>query len=149
MRQGALAALAWTWFGMLIGVSFLATPVKFVVQDLDLPTALQVGAATFGLFSRIEWGLAVLLLGAAALAPTRRWTLRALVVGVSAIVLAQAAWLLPALDQRVAKIVAGGAPPPSLHHHLYAGFELAKAAALLAIGCVAFMAVRDPPPARS
>lgn len=149
MRHGALAALAWTWFGMLIGVSFLATPVKFVVQDLDLPTALQVGAATFGLFSRVEWGLTVLLLGAATLVPTRHWTLRALVLGVSAIVLAQAAWLLPALDLRVAEIVAGGAPPPSLHHHFYAGFELAKAAALLAIGCVAVMAVRDPPPARS
>lgn len=143
MRQGAPAALAWTWFGMLIGVSFLATPVKFVVQDLDLPTALQVGAATFSLFSRVEWGLAVLLLAAAALAPTPRWTLRVIALGVAAAVLAQAVWLLPALDQRVAEIVAGGAPAASFHHTAYAGLELTKAVLLLAAGCVGLGAISN------
>lgn len=136
----ATAAIAWLWLGMLIGISFLATPVKFVVQDLDLPTALQVGAATFGLFSKFEWGLAVLLLGAAALAPARGWLLRGFTVAVAVAVLAQAIWLLPALDARVATIVAGRAPPPSFHHAAYAAIETAKAVLLLIIGILALTA---------
>lgn len=110
----ATAIVALIWLGMLIGVSFLATPVKFVVQDLTLPIALQVGQATFGLFSRIEWGLAVLLVGASAW----RWREGALCVilalSAAAVVLMQAVWLLPTLDARVALIVAGETPP---HQH--------------------------------
>jgi len=59
----ASAATALVWLGMLIGVSFLATPVKFVVKDLSLPVALQVGQATFGLFTNVEWLCAGALLG--------------------------------------------------------------------------------------
>lgn len=35
------AVIALIWLGMLIGVSFLATPAQFVVQDLSLPAALM------------------------------------------------------------------------------------------------------------
>ena len=64
----AAAIIAMIWLGMLIGVSFLATPVKFVVADLSLPVALQVGQATFHLFAKVEWALTAALIGASALA---------------------------------------------------------------------------------
>jgi len=142
----ATAIVALIWLGMLIGVSFLATPVKFVVQDLTLPIALQVGQATFGLFSRIEWGLAVLLVGASAW----RWREGALCVilalSAAAVVLMQAVWLLPTLDARVALIVAGETPPPSAHHTFYATLEAAKALMLIAL---AFTALRGSARTRS
>jgi hypothetical protein len=138
------AVIALVWFGMLIGVSFLATPVKFVVQDLSLPTALQVGAATFALFARIEWLLATALLMAAAW----RWRTHLLVLmlalAVGAAVLAQSVWLLPALDVRVAMIVAGQTPPASSHHALYAGLEAMKAITLALIAAMALRRASTP-----
>ena len=142
----AAAIIALIWFGMLIGVSFLATPVKFVVQDLSLATALQVGQATFGLFTKIEWGLAAALVATSAFGWRTRPLVLGLAVALTASVIVQALWLLPALDARVAAIVAGEAPPPSSHHTLYAGLEAVKAVMLAVL---AFLALRRPSHARS
>ncbi|WP_415289162.1 hypothetical protein RSD66_04440 [Brevundimonas sp. S1H14] len=60
-RYASVAFVATLWLGLLIGVSFLATPVKFQAPSLTLATALEVGQATFALFTRVEWGLVVLL----------------------------------------------------------------------------------------
>lgn len=60
-RYAGVAFVATLWLGLLIGVSFLATPVKFQAPSLTLATALEVGQATFALFTRVEWGLVVLL----------------------------------------------------------------------------------------
>lgn len=138
------AVIALVWLGMVLGVSFLATPVKFVVQDLSLPVALQVGQATFALFARIEWLLATAL----GIAAVWRWRRRPLVLmlalAVCAAVLAQAVWLLPALDARVAMIVAGGTPPASSHHALYAGLEAMKAITLALLAVIALRHVPAP-----
>lgn len=135
----AAAIIALIWFGMLIGVSFLATPVKFVVQDLSLATALQVGQATFGLFTKVEWGLAAALVAASAFGGRTRPLVLALALFLVISVIAQAAWLLPALDVRVAAIVAGETPSPSAHHAIYAGLEAAKA---LMLAVLTFLALR-------
>lgn len=140
----AAAVIALIWLGMLLGVSFLATPVKFVVQDLSLPVALQVGQATFALFARIEWLLAIALLIAAALRWRSRRVVLALALAVSAAVLFQSAWLLPSLDVRVGMIVAGDTPPASSHHTLYAGLEAVKA---LLLALLAALALRRLAPA--
>lgn len=133
------AVIALIWLGMLIGVSFLATPVKFVVADLSMPVALQVGQATFHLFAKTEWGFAAALMGVSALALRTRPVVLAISLLIAAGVLAQALWLLPALDARVGEIVAGGAPAPSAHHALYAGLEAAKA---LMLAMMAFLCLR-------
>jgi hypothetical protein len=61
----APSALALLWAGMLIGVSFLATPAKFLAPSLILPVALDVGRQTFGLFSLVEIVFASILVAAA------------------------------------------------------------------------------------
>ncbi|MGH6868523.1 MAG: hypothetical protein ACREDA_06585 [Methylocella sp.] len=35
------------WIGVLIGISFIATPIKFKARSLTLPVALDVGQTTF------------------------------------------------------------------------------------------------------
>ena len=142
----APAIVALIWFGMLIGVSFLATPVKFVVQDLSLATALQVGQATFGLFTKVEWGFAAALVAASAFGWRTRPLVLALAIALAASVTAQALWLLPALDARVDAIMTGETPPPSSDHTLYAGLEAAKAVMLAVL---AFLALRRLPHPRS
>jgi hypothetical protein len=112
------------WVGMLVGVSFVATPVKFTAPGLSLPVALEVGRVTFHLFSRIEWALAAFLF---VISVSRMSLARtALAVSLILLVAVQAVWLLPALDARVSAIVAGGSVPPSQHHTLYAAIELGK-----------------------
>lgn len=132
--QAALILVALIWAGMLIGVSFLATPAKFEAPTLTLPVALDVGRHTFALLNPIEIAGALLVAGLALL-DRRRWLLLPAGLG-AAIVALQTLWLLPALDARVETIIAGGAVQGSPLHTLYIALELAKLAGLLLIGGV-------------
>lgn len=120
------------WLGMLVGVSFLATPVKFLAPSLTLPVALDVGHHTFRVFNKTEWLLSVLLLG---LVLTGSRNVLALVGATiaAAMVLVETVWLLPLLDSRVALIIAGQQPEPSRLHAFYIACEVAKLASLLLV----------------
>jgi hypothetical protein len=123
--------VALVWAGMVLGVSFLATPAKFLAPSLPLPVALDVGRHTFRIFGRVEVALAVLLgLRAATARPTRPLDLAP-----GIIVLAQALWLRPRLEARMQQIMDGRVVPRSSRLHLaYVACETAKLAALLALG---------------
>lgn len=126
-----LLAVSALWLGLLLGVSFLATPVKFHAPSLQLPVALDVGRYTFAAFNKVEWICVVatlaLLFGARG-----RIAMAAMTVAVVVLV-AETAWLLPALDQRVGMILAGRQPPPSNLHVAYIAIEIVKLIALLAL----------------
>lgn len=128
-RLAARTALLWA--GMAIGVAFLATPAKFLAPTLSLPVALEVGRQTFRVYNATEFGFALaLVLLALGSSDRRGWLLRA--AGPIAIVVAQAVWLLPELDQRVSAIQAGTVPPPSRLHVIYIVAEAAKVLWLIA-----------------
>jgi hypothetical protein len=121
------AAVAILWLGVVIGVAFLATPVKFSAPSLDLPTALEVGRVTFRLLARVEWVLAALLVSVVVLSQkSLPWSA---LVAFGVLVL-ETAWLLPALGARTDAIRAGVAVPPSHLHTVFIGLELAKCGAL-------------------
>ncbi len=127
-------ALALIWAGMVLGVSFLATPAKFLAKSLPHPVALDVGRQTFRIFGRVEMVPAVLLGLHAAAAPRQR--MAALAPGV--VVLAQALWLRPRLAARTRQVVEGAAPPSrSTLHLIYVACEVAKLGALLGLGLMA------------
>jgi hypothetical protein len=126
-----LAALFWA--GMIAGVSGLATPIKFSAPSLTLPVALDVGRVTFGLFSRVEWALALVLIVAGLVARPPLLILLLILVAVSLVAL-QTLWLLPILGERTAAVIAGNMVPPSSHHVWYVVIEIVKFAALLAVG---------------
>ncbi|GAA4135142.1 hypothetical protein ACFFTN_12620 [Aminobacter aganoensis] len=136
LSDRALVLFATFWAGMLAGVSFLATPVKFQAASLSLPVALDVGRVTFWTFSRVEWGLAAVLV-ATSLFPVGSRLTKTCVVIVAAIVTAQALWLLPALNLRVEAVIAGSPYPPSYHHMLYAVAETAKILLLCLVATIA------------
>ncbi len=125
-------ALPGIWLGMLIGVSFLATPVKFQATGLDLAVALEVGHVTFRTFGRIEVVLALTLALATIGAWRPSWQ-QSISLLLLVIVALQALWLLPALNARVMQVVSGTLPAPSFHHHAYAIFELTKGVMLLGL----------------
>lgn len=111
---------------MLIGVSFLATPVKFQASTLDLPTALEVGRVTFALFSKVEWGLCALLLVSILLSPRPRSLLLSGAAVLALVLLVQALWLLPVLDARIGQIMTGAAVPATGHHLFYIAADSLK-----------------------
>jgi len=122
-------AIALVWAGMVLGVSFVATPAKFLAPSLPLPIAIDVGRHTFRTFGRIELALMVLF-GLRAEVSARPL---ALVPGF--IVLAQALWLRPRLGARTQSIIEGGvAPPSSKLHFAYVACEAVKLSVLLVLG---------------
>ena len=127
---GRLACfIAVLWLGILIGVSFLATPVKFQAPSLSLPVALDVGRATFALLSKVEWALVLGLLVAAFRTSRRLWVAGGVVLLIS--LGAQSFWLLPILDARVSQIMEGASVAPSQYHLVYIATDVLKVAVLL------------------
>lgn len=108
-------ALVMFWIGLLVGVSFLATPAKFMAPSLALPVALDVGRYTFAIFNRVERILAAALLILVFVRPMNAAIATGAAAVAALIVLVEAVWLLPALDQRVGLIIAGHQAPASQH----------------------------------
>jgi hypothetical protein len=127
------------WLGLLLGVSFLATPVKFLAPSLTLPVALDVGRHTFAVFNKVEWGLAILLLFLL-LIGRRSWLGSVAAIIAALLVLVETVWLLPLLDQRVSLIIAGQSLPISSDHNVYIAIDVAK---LVALALVAWVTARQ------
>ena len=137
------AAIACCWIGLVLGVSFLATVAKFNAPSLTLPVALDVGRHTFAPLARVEWALALLLAASTVLGTPTPFRLAAF-AAIAAILLAQALWLLPALDARVEAIIGGGTPPPSSLHVVFVAAEAVKLLLLLSLAVAAFRDLLQP-----
>lgn len=122
------------WAGVALGVAFVATPAKFLAPSLSLPVALDVGRHTFAIYDRLELAMLAGLLGLGVWSQDRRRWYGLLLLPV-AVVLAEALWLLPALDLRVSAILAGRpANNSSSLHTIYIAADAVKILALLAAG---------------
>ncbi len=137
--RNALKNPAWIcflWAGMTVGVSMLATPVRFTATTITRPVALDVGRVVFAALNKAELAaLVVLLIVVRVSGSARRWWAMCSVLAL--IVLAQGVWLIPELAARTDVIIAGGQPPPSHAHAIYSTLELTKIGLLLYFGFVA------------
>ncbi len=134
--RNALLNPAWIcflWMGISVGVSMIATPVRFTASTITRPVALDVGRVVFAALNKAELVALVLLLIVVRVAGlAQRWW--ALCAGLALIVLAQGAWLIPELAARTDIIIAGGEPPASYAHAIYSSLELTKIGLLLYCG---------------
>ena len=135
--QLALTLLAWLWAGLVLGVSFVATPVKFLAPSLSLADALAVGRVTFAAPQWIEYAAVVTLAVLIWTTAPRRRALLLLGV-IVAILVCQYAWMLPILDARAQAIIDGQQQPPSFLHWIYMALEFGKVALLVVIGLTSF-----------
>lgn len=151
--DAVVAFVALSWLGVLLGVSFLATPVKFQAPSLELAAALEVGRVTFAALSKMEWGLSLLLIIATLYNQVSRAKVLLATVPI-VIVAVQALWLLPVLDVRVEAVIVGQPMAPSLHHMIYAALEVVKVVGLATVGLAALFRLgwgvrpAEPPPSR-
>lgn len=123
-----MSRLALLWCGLVIGVSFIATPAKFQAESLTLPVALDVGRSTFALSHLVQ-----LVLAAAASISVLRGGSPWLFAPVGAL-LVQHLVLLPLLDARVAAVIAGAPATSPSPHILYVGLEVLKIVVLGWVG---------------
>ena len=140
LRSAALnpAWVCFLWTGMIVGVSMIATPVKFSAPLITRPIALDVGRVVFAAFNKTEIVALLLLLIVVRVAglTAKWWAVCALL---ALIVLAQGAWLIPELTARAEMIISGGEPPASYAHGIYAALEMSKIALLLFLGFSSLM----------
>ena len=128
------SAIAWAWAGLLLGVSFIATPVKFLAPSVSLADLLEVGQVTF---AALRWCECVTVVGLGVLVgmnkPTRAQV--GLFVALVALMAFQYGWLLPTLDVRTQAIIDGALDlPPSMLHWVYPVAEVVKVGLLAALG---------------
>ena len=119
------------WAGILIGVSFMATPIKFQAPTLTLGPALDVGRHTFALLNKVEWGLFILTVISGLWAHNHSRNLTVFFALLISILAFQTFYLLPVLNERVQLIIDGSTPAPSYSHTIYAVLELVKLVLLL------------------
>ena len=128
-----LAVISLVWAGTVLGVSFIATPIKFRAPMLDRPTAFDVGRVTFLFFEKVEWALAILfillILGAGAQSVPVVYGLIVVVI-----VALQVLWLTPKLVRRAVMLSSGEVPPESSAHRFFVILEAVKLICLILFG---------------
>ena len=132
----AILSPAWIcflWVGVTVGVSMIATPLRFTAETITREIALDVGRVVFAALNKVELGLLILLL-IVVRASGRAATNWAICAGLALIVIAQSAWLTPELAARTQIVIDGGTPPASYAHAIYSTLELLKIGLLLFLG---------------
>lgn len=140
--RNAILNPAWVcflWAGITVGISMIATPIRFTAHSITRPVALDVGRMVFAALNKAELVALVLLLIVVRVAGlSRQWWVASAIL--TLIVLAQGAWLIPELAARTDIILAGGDPPTSYAHAIYSSLELTKIGLLLYFGLSALAA---------
>ncbi len=119
------AWISFLWLGMTLGVSLLATPVRFTARTITRPVALDVGRVVFAALNKAEFIALIIMLIIVRVSTSAR-KLWVPVFLLALILIAQSAWLLPELASRTDMIIAGTEPPPSIAHAAYSILEIAK-----------------------
>lgn len=130
------AAIAFTWLGMVLAISFLEAPLKFRAPGVTLALGLGIGRIVFRALNLAEVALAVAA-GVSLAAGPRTPLAVVLAAAVGVVLLGQLAAVRPALTRRSDRVLAGEAGPRSHAHFVYIGLEVLKVAGLLAFGVVA------------
>jgi hypothetical protein len=127
------ACIALIWLGMVLGISFLEAPVKFMPPSVTLEIGLDIGRYVFRAFNKVECVFALVI--AILLIIIRKKNLSMVPIGLAWLSLAlQTAWLLPFLETRTEVIIQGQTPAPSVSHTIYVVLEVIKAVSLAVYG---------------
>ncbi|MEN3973041.1 hypothetical protein WJS89_10215 [Sphingomicrobium sp. XHP0235] len=114
------ALLAASAFATLFSLSFVATPVKFMAENVPIAHLLAVGRVTFWASLVIESALlAILFLTACG---RTRWR----VAGAGTILFVQWVLIMPRLDERTLARIAGYILEPSSLHHWWIILDIAR-----------------------
>ena len=137
--QDVAIAATFVWFGMVLPISFVETPLKFRAPGVTLPIGLGIGRLVFRALNIAEAVLAVIVAVAVLSGPS---SVRVAVTafGAVAAVVVQVGVVRPRLTRRTDRILAGGDASRSHSHHAYIALQILKAVVLLITGTLLLMA---------
>ncbi|WP_228458964.1 hypothetical protein [Chryseobacterium bernardetii] len=119
--------------GIFITVSFLETPMKFQVSGMTLPVALELGMLMFGISTKIQCVLLILIITGMIISRKAYTKMDfIIIVIVSAVLLVEKFWMLPVLDDRAHLLSAGKSVASSEMHNYFIYAESVKALFLCA-----------------
>ncbi len=109
-----------------MGISFIATPAKFLVPDYSVVQLLQQGKITFGICNKIERVIYAMAIAYLYICPDAIG--HVFIILLLLLILLDTLYLLPRLDARLKQIVnnVNALAKPSKAHHLYVVGEIAK-----------------------
>lgn len=120
------------WLGLLIGISFIETPLKFKTPGITQKVALSVGHLVFGALNKVEIIFSVLVLIIAAINFNVYKTSLKLMLAVLVLIIAiQTIALFPILNERIELIQNDKIPKESNVHLIYVAFKVVKTIILL------------------
>ena len=134
--MAVFAGVAFTWLGMVLGISFLEAPLKFRAPDVTLRIGLGIGRLVFRALNVVEAAFAVVLAVTAVVADVPAAVLVPGAVAVAVLVV-QLAAIRPVLNRRSDRVLAGENAPRSHAHLAYVAAEVMKVAALIVAGVAA------------
>jgi hypothetical protein len=127
-------AIPFIWFGLVCGISFLETPLKFRAPNITLPLGLGIGRIVFSAVNKVEIALATLfLISLFFVRPKNEFPLIYFGVIVFLLIL-QTVWLLPALKAQAAAVISESFATSSYTHFIFIAFEVIKVILLVAFG---------------
>jgi len=127
-------AVPFIWFGLVGGISFMETPLKFKAPNITLPLGLGIGRIVFFWLNKVEIVLAVLLLVSFFFVrPANSFALWSFGV-IALLLILQTVWLLPTLNARAAAVISESFASSSNTHFFYIACEVIKFILLFALG---------------
>ncbi|MBA2605451.1 MAG: hypothetical protein H0U96_01110 [Acidobacteria bacterium] len=127
-------AIPFIWFGLLGGISFLETPLKFRAPNITLPLGLGIGRIVFQTLNKIEIVLMILMLMTFVKTKPKVKLAHFSLSVIAFLLFSQTVWLLPVLDARAIEIINGNTVPDSNAHLIYIVFDAIKFVLLFALG---------------
>lgn len=147
MIQTLRATVPGVWIGLLVALSFIETPLKFLAPDITVPLALGIGRLVL---TAANIAGAVLLVAITVLSLMRPRVPRNALIVLAAIwvtFIVQVAVIRPPLAARTDVVVAGGDPGESSLHILYVIADVIILALLVAYLPLARVATTASPAA--
>lgn len=125
-------ALPGVWIGLLVGLSFLETPLKFLAPGVTMPIGLGIGRLVLTAANIAGGVLLVAITIVSLVAPRIPRGGLAVLGGLWAVLVVQVAVIRPPLQARSDIVIAGGDPGSSPLHVLYIAADVLLLALLVA-----------------
>ncbi len=139
--EAMTVSVPFVWLGIVIGISFVETPLKFRAPGVTLAIGLGIGRLVFGALGRIEAVLVLALAFLLAVSGIGGLAVYAVFGALCALVVAQLLVVRPRLARRTDAIIAGVDVPASHMHQIFIALDLIKLVGLAALGALLVMGV--------
>lgn len=119
------------WVGLIVGLGFMETPLKFHAPGITMALGLGIGRLVFIALSVAGWGILIVLTLMAQARPRETKTGWLLIGTMWVIMIIESFVIRPALAVRSDVIISGGDPGESWLHYGYIAAELLLLAVLV------------------